>query len=289
MRIGILYLAVGSQRQHLFLGIGRAYLERHHPELDQHIITDRRLFRIDPTGSASGPHATNGGKPLMPLTNEHAAQSHPTSPPATRPPATSPPQVFGRVSVTPGRSLSGVSSRVYKTQLNRYTPFDTTLFLDNDTIVTRRLDALWPHLDGAPLAAALDVHPTVGRALEASLADRLLSEEEAAATRELCGDNASYFNAGVMLWRRGPDADRFFAAWHEEWQRFQGRDQFALVRALARTGTPVAVLPPPFNVPVWPATANYVYAEARILHFWMRPKLQYMRQMGFIARSAFKT
>jgi len=69
------------------------------------------------------------------------------------------------VSVSRVSRATGFASRAYKTQLNRYSPFEESLYLDTDTIVTRRLDALWSYLDRAPLAAALDIHRTVGPAV----------------------------------------------------------------------------------------------------------------------------
>lgn len=42
--------------------------------------------------------------------------------------------------------------------------------------------------------------------------------------------------SGVMIFRKTPAARDLFASWHEEWKRFNGRDQMALVRAPAGDG-----------------------------------------------------
>lgn len=261
-RRGVLYLAVGDRHQHLFLAASRKQLLAVHPQLDQHVITDRRLRRtgpLDPAGPALQQLGTAAGRA-----------------------ATDDAQSRGRVSVTRGLALGGVASRVYKTQLHRFSPFEETLFLDNDAVVTRRLDELWRLIGDAPFAAALGSCRTVGEAMPLYLRDRLIRPEEAEATRAVCAPDAPCFNAGVMLWRRGPESDRLFDAWHEEWRRFRGRDQAALYRALARTQTRVAVLPPTYNVAVRPEMPRDVLDQAHILHFWRRPKVKYLRHHGYL-------
>ena len=40
---------------------------------------------------------------------------------------------------------------------------------------------------------------------------------------------------GMMFWRKNERTRAFFQAWREEWERWKGQDQAALLRALHRT------------------------------------------------------
>jgi hypothetical protein len=57
----------------------------------------------------------------------------------------------------------------------------------------------------------------------------------------------TFYNSGVLLFRRGADTDRLFEFWSEEWDRFRDADQLALVRAIARCSIRVHTLSPRWN------------------------------------------
>jgi hypothetical protein len=175
-------------------------------------------------------------------------------------------------------SLSGVASREIKTQLFAYSPFDETLYLDNDTLVVGKLDEIWQFLEAAPIAAALDIQQTLGAAVESGLHYRQLTPEEAEVTLKTCGESAPYFNTGVLLWHTCPASEFFFREWHRQWQRFGRRDQFAFARALAVTRQKIATLPACFNQPVLGELTDAVRTQSRILHFWLPPKRERMER-----------
>ncbi|MDQ3440976.1 MAG: hypothetical protein M3478_11580, partial [Planctomycetota bacterium] len=124
-------------------------------------------------------------------------------------------------------------------------------------------------------------HSTVGDALSAAARERRGTPAEWEATRT-CGAAAPYYNGGVVLWRTSDASHRFFDAWHAEWRRFRGIDQFALVRALMRSGRRVATLPPRFNTLSieLPNAAAAARAGVCVLHFC--PHTQQSRMAEFV-------
>jgi hypothetical protein len=194
------------------------------------------------------------------------------------------PSVTAQIDYWRVEPVNGYASRTVKTRLAEVRCFERSLFLDNDVVAARPIDDVWGYLDQYDLAVAHDNVPRLEDALVSGLQDGLLSPAEAAATQAACGNHMPYFNTGVLLWRKSPAVDQFFAAWHQEWQRFQQRDQFAFCRALAETGLPIAILPPIYNMPVFENTAPSDLAAARLLHFWAGEKLQLIKQWNLASR-----
>lgn len=129
-------------------------------------------------------------------------------------------------------------SRWIKTRLDKYSPFDTTLFLDCDVIALQNLHEIWNELGAADIALAQDVSDVE------HVAPRM--RNEAAFTRAL-GISGAQSNSGVLLWRRGESSQKLFEVWNREWQRFGRFDQLALLRALHETKNERATLAPRFN------------------------------------------
>ena len=171
----------------------------------------------------------------------------------------------------------GYASRTVKTRLAEVRRFERTLFLDNDVVAARPIDSIWRYVDRFDLAVALDIQPRLTDALATGVSDGLISQEEADFTLQRCGSEMPFFNTGVLLWRQCQAVDDFFQAWHEEWLRFQQRDQFAFVRALASTKLPLAILPSSFNLPVLDRTSPTELNAAYLLHFWSGDKLAAIR------------
>jgi hypothetical protein len=66
-------------------------------------------------------------------------------------------------------------------------------------------------------------------------AERSDNRAEHEETVRLVGtDQMHQYNGGLFAYRRSPRTERFFKIWNGEWQRYAGRDQGALVRALYR-------------------------------------------------------
>ena len=165
------------------------------------------------------------------------------------------------------RSAFSLSRRL-KSDLYRHSPFVHTLYLDVDTKILRPIDGIWGHLRRSPVALCRDVDRTLAEVLRHNVLNGGYSLEEALYTRRLCGLSTSQLNSGVMLFRRGPQSQRLFDAWGREWERFQGRDQLALMRALALTGVTVSVLEPRYNAFVAKSAGRTV-----ICHRWTpRPR-----------------
>jgi len=126
------------------------------------------------------------------------------------------------------------ASRYYKTQAYRLSPFEgVTLFVDDDTVLHRRLPAFDEILGDAELAMALEKNSTIGLECQTPNNGWALDAERAATIRE-CNASTPYYNSGIMFWKKTARVAEAFDCWHREWMRFQHVDQFALSRALAR-------------------------------------------------------
>jgi len=140
----------------------------------------------------------------------------------------------------------GFATRHYKTQINTY-GYDTTLFLDADTLPVSSIRRIWRELRFADFCLSLDYHPKVENLIAKGTIGRDRRELEFRTMSDLGLLDHAFYNSGVMLFRRSAVTDRFFTTWHEEWNRFRHEDQLAMVRAIARTGLKVRTLAPRWN------------------------------------------
>ena len=166
---------------------------------------------------------------------------------------------------------NGFASRHYKTQLEKFA-FDSTVFLDTDTVPIADIADLWKVLDSCDLAMASDMHPSVGDAItEKRTRDRWQDQwgSEYRLMIRLGLTGYPYFNSGVMVFRRTTQIAQLFSAWHQEWRRYGQTDQMALVRAAALTGTPVNPLPGIWNFYAYhyASVRDAQQAGVKILHF----------------------
>jgi len=132
------------------------------------------------------------------------------------------------------------SQRWLKTTLVEVSPFDTSLFLDADTFVLRRIDDMWANVENTDLAMALDVYDKLISSIHSS-------SREKEYTLSVCPPESPQYNTGVLLWRRTEATRRFFAEWHREWARFHEVDQLAAIRAHCKTQPTTTVLEHRFN------------------------------------------
>jgi Glycosyl transferase family 8 len=172
-----------------------------------------------------------------------------------------------------GSLPGGFASRFHKTQLYRWS-FDHTLFLDADTIVVSSIEQIWENLRGHDLAMAPDLHSSVAQVIANSVNDPARRAPEYQLMRELGLTERRYYNSGVLLFRRNRRTADLFARWHEEWNRFGGEDQLALIRAIASSGAKVRTLDSSWNRrPKAFASADEARAAGvRILHFLSRQR-----------------
>ncbi|WP_233860283.1 glycosyltransferase [Paraburkholderia sp. HD33-4] len=162
--------------------------------------------------------------------------------------------------------------RWYKTQINQF-GFDVTLFLDSDILIISKIDHIWENICFAELCISLEspqVRDFINYYWERS--DRM-RPELAYMHRSGLAQHA-FYNSGVLLFRRSEKVERMFNCWHEEWRRFGGRDQCALVRALVRTGIKVQLLPRSWNCPPthFQSIADAQRAGIKMMHFFSGPQ-----------------
>ncbi len=140
----------------------------------------------------------------------------------------------------------GFGTRFYKTQVNEY-GFDTTLFLDADTLAIAPIGHIWHELAFSEVCMSLDYHPDVGDLIAKGSRDRDRRADEYDYMQKLGLIEHPFHSSGVMLFRRTAVIDQLFRTWLEEWEIFQGEDQLALVRAISRTGVHVHTLASRWN------------------------------------------
>jgi hypothetical protein len=119
----------------------------------------------------------------------------------------------------------GTPGRWAKVNLDQLSPYECTCYLDADTIVHGDLSAGFGMLrDGWDLVIA----PSVNQGRDWL---RHVEEEERGPTVLELGYRYLQLQAGMMFFHREQCA-RLFGIWRSEWERWQGQDQAALLRAL---------------------------------------------------------
>ena len=125
-----------------------------------------------------------------------------------------------------------IGGRSAKTRIDSLAPADWEyiLYLDADTETVADISFLYSLLtDGWEFVICKNPgkYHTTRRMVRPDNVD------ECEETYNLMGtDEALQFNGGVFAYRRNARTRRFFRDWHYEWNRFCGRDQAALLRAL---------------------------------------------------------
>jgi len=127
-----------------------------------------------------------------------------------------------------------------KTNLDIFSPYNYTLFLDADTRIRGKLDIGFKLLNAG---WELIMIPSISQDDKAlghlNEIDRLTTQLEVPDTLQL--------NTGVMWFRKTEPIKRLFAAWREEWKRFKDKDQGALLRALSKNPVTLYLLGRPYN------------------------------------------
>lgn len=167
----------------------------------------------------------------------------------------------------------GFGSRYYKTKLIDY-GFDTTLFLDSDTLPIAPINRIWRRSIRADFSLCLDLHPNVGHVIRNSINDPERRRPEYELMIKLRLTDHPYFNSGVMLFRRCEETLALFNVWHEEWKRFGHEDQLALVRAIAECRMNVGTLDSNWNrrPKSFDSIEQAQGAGVKILHFLSRQR-----------------
>lgn len=150
---------------------------------------------------------------------------------------------------------AGESARAVKVGLYAWSPYKHTLYLDADTRPKESLDMGWAALRvGWDLAAA----PSWDAGFE------LLGADERGRLILTLGARFPIpLNSGVMFFGRSDRLACFWQAWAEEWARYRGRDQGAMLLALQRAKPKTLVLGRPWN-------ARHTANDAIIEHYFGR-------------------
>jgi len=123
-------------------------------------------------------------------------------------------------------------SRYVKTRVYDWSRYDQTMYVDADTRFRTDPEFGFRLLDaGYDLVIAPSIRQTSDWLWKVSAEERIYTAEHLLPMASLQG--------GMFWFGRNKQTERFFAAWHEEWLRFKGQDQAALLRALNRE--PLAV------------------------------------------------
>lgn len=121
------------------------------------------------------------------------------------------------------------SGRWAKLNLDQISPYEYTVYLDADTRVHGDISAGLGILhDSWDIA----ISPSTKQGTD--LLWHVDLPEREATFLELGKDSLVQLQGGVIFFRKSPEVHALFGAWREEWQRWRGQDQAALLRALYR-------------------------------------------------------
>ncbi len=128
-----------------------------------------------------------------------------------------------------------------KVNLDRLSPYDLTLYIDADTRVRQDVSAAFELLaDGWDVVVAHSAQQGDGWLWHVGEAERNVTARE-------IGLGGVQLQAGMIGFRKSDAVTRLFSAWRDEWERWQGQDQAALLRALYREPVRVWLLGRPWN------------------------------------------
>jgi hypothetical protein len=156
------------------------------------------------------------------------------------------------------RNREQKDNRKAKLQMNRLSPFDNTLYIDCDTIIQRPgVEKAFQLLEGANFCMN-----------RLTVFDKKLPKLYKRCMKKLgTQPPMTIFNGGIIGWRKGEAANKFFDAWYRAWQTFaHGREMPPLNCVIKKLGLTVAALPKDFFEP------HIENPQAVIQHNWaMKP------------------
>jgi len=129
----------------------------------------------------------------------------------------------------------GAGARWAKLNIDRIVDWDKVIYLDADTRINTDLNPLVKMLNTFDLVLTYSVNQ--GR----DLMSHVGNEERGETLIELGNPYPLQLQAGVMAFNRLRCLN-LFVAWREEWQRWHGQDQAALLRALHREPVRIGLL-----------------------------------------------
>ena len=151
-------------------------------------------------------------------------------------------------------SERGEPGRWAKVNLFKLSPFNQTLYLDADTRVYGDLSAGFRALSAGWELVIVASKPQG----EQGLAH--LGEIERAVTLVELPAQPLQLNSGVMFWRKCERMRQFWSVWRDEWERWRGKDQGALLRALNRVPVRALLLGQAWN---GGSVVGHLFGQAR--------------------------
>lgn len=153
------------------------------------------------------------------------------------------------------------NNRYIKTSLNKYSPFDKTLFLDADTLVKSDISDIFAYLESFDLCLRLYGSGSK-KGVERSALPLL---DGACRVSDL-----PHWNSGVIAFNKCNEVDGFFAAWSANYQRHRHEmrvftDQGALVEAMFESKVRFLSLDSRWNC-LTSERAYFVNPDNRIVH-----------------------
>jgi Glycosyl transferase family 8 len=125
-----------------------------------------------------------------------------------------------------------------KTKLYELSPYDKTLYLDNDIRAIKDISSIWDYVrDGIGLSKAF--RPLIkgckyAEGLEESYTANVIS-------------NWHQYNSGMFLFVKSPLMSSFFNNWYREWSKFKNHENMALTRLLDYSKVQPIELPSKYN------------------------------------------
>jgi hypothetical protein len=127
-------------------------------------------------------------------------------------------------------------NRQIKTLINRWTPFDRTLFLDCDTLVLADIHIVEFFLEH------FDLCMRVG--------NYFMSDRAKLFGGKVQVSQLPHWNSGVIGFRRSPEVDDFFSQWNSLYAELAAhRDQVSLIEAVFKSDCRILSLPEIWNGP----------------------------------------
>jgi hypothetical protein len=149
-------------------------------------------------------------------------------------------------------------NRTYKTGIHRLTPFDKTIYLDCDTLITGSLQPLFRFLDHFDVCLRLKEDP---------LPENAFGKLPVLDDARLC--DLPHWNGGVVAFRTAAGSAQFFENWSQAHRKFGNyRDQQSLVEAVFRSDCKVLSFDGRWNM------------TGKTRHDWSRPDVVVLHYMS---------
>lgn len=168
-----------------------------------------------------------------------------------------------------GHSDDDIGARSVKTDLYNVAPqeWKHVLYLDADTEIIADVSQLFRWLKSG-FDFIICTNPSEHATIENGKRDD--NGDELEETIQLLGSGDLFqYNGGVFCFTRNTRTKKLMNAWHTEWQKYGGRDQFALLRALHNNPVKMLVLGNEYNTIIRSGVDLSIEDSLGVLHFPM--------------------